>query len=130
MTAPRSGATVLVVDDDASVRLALRTIIESDGHTVVEASFGEEALRACAGGPLALVVTDVRMPDIDGLGLLRTLRQEHPALPVIVVTGAEVGPTGTLASMATHLGARHVLLKPVGLLASRRAIRDVLGPSL
>jgi len=130
LTTPPSGAKVLVVDDDAAVRLALRTILETDGHAVEEAGTGTEALHACSRGGLALVVTDVHMPDIDGLGLLRTLRQEDPTLPVIVVTGVEVGPTGTLSAMATRLGARHVLLKPVGLLAFRRAVRDVLGPPL
>jgi CheY-like chemotaxis protein len=126
MAVPTRG-TILVVDDDPSVRLSLRVILEGEGHAVEEAPTGHLALRACARGGLALVVTDVRMPDVDGLELLRTLRRDHPALPVIVVTGAEVGPSGTLASMASHLGARQVLLKPMSVQDVRQAVRAVLG---
>jgi CheY-like chemotaxis protein len=122
-----AGATVLVVDDQASVRMALRLILETDGYRVEEAADGQAALRACHRGGLALIVTDLLMPDCDGLEFLRMLRRAQPAVPVIVVTGADTVPQ----AIAGHLGARHVFLKPLPILAFRQTVRAVLeaGPA-
>jgi len=128
MTSParRPGATILVVDDDESVRVALRAILETDGYAVDEVASGQAALRACQQGGPALIVTDLVMPDCDGLELLRTLRREHPDVPVIVVTGTEVLPQGALADIASRLGARQVFLKPMPVAAFRQAVRDLV----
>ena len=128
MTSParRPGATILVVDDDESVRVALRAILETDGYAVDEVASGQAALRACEQSGPALIVTDVAMPDCDGLELLRTLRRAYPDVPVIVVTGTEVLPQGPLADIASRLGARQVFLKPMPVAAFRQAVRDLV----
>ncbi len=70
---------VLVVDDDAGVRYTLREILESQGLEVAEAADGAEALERLGVAPCALVITDLRMPRIDGMELLRRLSERPPA---------------------------------------------------
>jgi CheY-like chemotaxis protein len=125
MPGPAPRPTVLLVDDQASVRLALRTILEGDGYAVEEADSGQAALRICARAHLDLLVTDLVMPDCDGLELLRSLRRTNPGLPILVVTGADqvLGPLGAMASL---LGAHRVLLKPVAVAEFRQAVRELI----
>lgn len=77
---------VLVVDDDAGVRYTLREILESSDFVVDEAGDGEEALRAFATARADLVITDLRMPGLDGMGLLARLQAETPPPRVVVIT--------------------------------------------
>jgi DNA-binding NtrC family response regulator len=79
-------ARVLVVDDDPGVRYTLREILASEGLVVDEAPDGAEALRVLEQRPAALVVTDLRMPGMDGMALLRTLASRAPAPRVVVIT--------------------------------------------
>jgi len=77
---------VLVVDDDAGIRYMLREILESAGFDVDEAPDGEAALERFAAAPADLVVTDLRMPRLDGMGLLARLQAQSPAPRVVVIT--------------------------------------------
>jgi len=77
---------VLVVDDDAGIRYMLREILESAGFDVDEAPDGEAALERFAAAPADLVVTDLRMPRLDGMGLLARLQTQSPAPRVVVIT--------------------------------------------
>jgi two-component system response regulator HydG len=77
---------VLVVDDDAGVRYTLREILESSSFTVDEAESGERALERFAASPADLVITDLRMPGIDGMALLSRLQEQRPTPRVVVIT--------------------------------------------
>jgi len=77
---------VLVVDDDPGVRYTIREILESEGLGVDEAADGEEALRRLDAGAHALVITDLRMPRLDGMALLRAIGARSPAPRVVLVT--------------------------------------------
>jgi two-component system, NtrC family, response regulator HydG len=77
---------VLVVDDDDGIRYTLREILESSGFTVDEASDGEAALACFAKTPADLVITDLRMPRLDGMGLLARLQAQSPVPRVVVIT--------------------------------------------
>jgi len=79
-------ARVLVVDDDPAVRYTLREILESARLEVLEAGDGAEALARLEATPCALVVTDLRMPRMDGMELLRRLAARAPAPRVVVIT--------------------------------------------
>jgi two-component system response regulator HydG len=83
MTAP---VRVLVVDDDAGVRYTLREILSSEGLVVDEASDGAEALARYDARPAPLVVTDLRMPHVDGMELLRRLAERSPVPRVVMIT--------------------------------------------
>jgi two-component system, NtrC family, response regulator HydG len=85
----RSGEStvrVLVVDDDPGLRYTLREILSGEGLDVVEAADGVAALELLEGGPVPLVVTDLRMPRLDGMGLLRAVAARSPGTRVVVVT--------------------------------------------
>ncbi len=105
-----AGPKVLVVDDDAPLRRASARILGAEGFQVEQAADGEEALRLLAAGEFDVVVSDVMMPRITGLQLLRAIRERDLELPVILMTGA---PSMDAALEAKRHGALHYLTKPV-----------------
>jgi len=85
----RGGETVLVVDDEATVRSVVREILQATGYLVLEAGSGEEALRICAGqeGPIHLLLTDVMMPKMSGPEVAQRLARMRPELRVLYMSG-------------------------------------------
>jgi CheY-like chemotaxis protein len=85
---------VLIADDDRDVRTMLRTLLELDGHEVVEAKDGEEAWQLCVEWQPAVVVADIQMPGITGLQLCRRIRESQysPDIKVIVYTAGMATP--------------------------------------
>ncbi len=106
---PRS--RILVVDDEKLIRWTLRELLEESGYAVVEAETGTEALLAADEGA-DLVLLDVRLPDLDGLEVLRRLRERHPDTLVILITALA---TVENAVEAMKRGAWHYLNKPIDL---------------
>ncbi|WP_437500931.1 sigma-54-dependent transcriptional regulator [Sorangium sp. So ce1099] len=106
----RQGSRVLVVDDEASARSGLEKLLRQEGYAVDAAGDGIEALEVAAERPPDVVVTDLKMPKMDGVALLGKLREQDPALPVIVVTA--FGDVSS-AVQAMRAGAEDYLTKPV-----------------
>ena len=100
---------VLLVDDEPLIVSALGRLLRGVGIEVLRASNGREALEILASHPVHLVVSDVRMPVLDGPGLLRALGASPPAPPLIFLTGYGDHSDDQLLA----LGARAVLSKPV-----------------
>ena len=100
---------ILVVDDEAPVREVLTEYFSTEGYTVEAATSGLEALSAVSGGRADLVLLDVRMPGLDGVQVLRRIRQMSTTLPVIMVTANE---DVTLARETLTLGAFDYVAKP------------------
>jgi CheY-like chemotaxis protein len=91
--------SVLLIDDEELVRMATAEMIRDLGHSVVEASGAAEALaRLDQGLPVDVVVTDYKMPGIDGGELSRRIRQTHPEIPVLLITGY-AGPTDEIVDL-------------------------------
>lgn len=101
---------VLLVDDDAAVRRGIAKTMERLGYTVESASSGEEALTLLAAAPFDAVLSDIHMPGVDGLALLRAIRQRDLDVPVVLLTGVPDVPT---AAAAVRYGAIEYLTKPV-----------------
>jgi CheY-like chemotaxis protein len=116
--------TVLVVDDDPTVRFALGEALADRrrGVKVATAANGLEAVAVLEAEPVDLVLTDLRMPDMDGFELLAHLRRHFPALPVIVMTA--LGGSETAARLD---GAMECFTKPFNVPALKAKIRDLLG---
>ena len=119
-------ATIFLVDDDASFRGVLASVLASHGYAVVEAGDGAAALEWLAtvadgeGTPPDVVVLDVSMPGYSGLGILRAMRGFAARPPTLIITGFHDRSVDVLAR---NLGAARVLHKPVDL-------DDVLGAVL
>jgi CheY-like chemotaxis protein len=85
---PAAPRTILVIDDEAGVRLFVDQVLRSAGYTTVVAASGPDALRAAANiATLDLIVTDVVMPEMSGCDVVRRLRQDRPGLKALFVTG-------------------------------------------
>jgi CheY-like chemotaxis protein len=78
--------TVLVVDDDESFRVMLAETLKISGYSVRSVTDGETAVRLLQEGGIAAVITDIKMPGMGGIALARHVRQNHPGLPVILIT--------------------------------------------
>ena len=112
-------ARVLVVDDEPGARGALEKLLSQDGYAVQVAADGATALTLFAETPFDVVVTDLNMPNMDGVELLKKLRAQDPDLPVILCTASgEV----TAAVAAMRAGADDYLAKPVDIDALTLAI--------
>ena len=102
--------TVLVVDDDPDIRLLLRLELAAEGHTIVEAGDGEQALAALTAQAPDVMLLDIMMPVLDGWGVLRALDPET-APPVVVVTALASHDQRHLVDLL-ELGAMDVVVKP------------------
>ena len=107
---PTPKVRVLVVDDEEGARSGLEKLLRLEGYAVDAAADGLAALERAAEQPPDVVVTDLKMPRMDGLALMERLRTQWPGLPVIVVTA--FGDVGS-AVAAMRQGAEHYLVKPV-----------------
>jgi len=115
--------TVLVIDDDESLRRVMEYHLQDEGYGVVTAVDGRAGLERFQAGPVDLVVTDIRMPEMDGMELLTRLKAMQPDLPVVILTAH-----GTIDSAveAMKLGATDYLTKPFSREQFKAAVRKAL----
>lgn len=116
-------AKILIVDDDEADLVGLAAALESDGHEVLLARDGDEALEIFLAQRIHLVITDMVMPGRDGLSLISALRSVDPGAAVIAVSGKS--PSQLEASMT--FGARKVLTKPIDRTDLLGAVHEVFG---
>jgi len=114
-------ANVLIVDDEEMDRFLGSRIVEDAGHTPFFAGDGEVALQMYRDNDIALVITDLRMPKMDGLRLIRDLIAYDPQAAIIAVSGAE-----DQLEKAERLGALTGLIKPVEPQRLIRKVQEVL----
>jgi DNA-binding NtrC family response regulator len=116
-------ARILVVDDEADIRLLLRDVLEQSRTVVVCVESAPDAIREMEARPFSLVVTDIGMPGMSGLDLLKWIKEHQPDTPVIVMTG--LGPKSV--DEAERLGACGHFAKPfVDIRNIRVAVERVL----
>jgi len=116
--------SILIIEDDAVVRQLLRLCLEEAGYDVKEATTGRDGTREFRKAPIDLVITDIFMPDCDGLDVIRRLRRLHPSLKILAISGG----SGTMDYLreATALGATRVLYKPFVMPTLLRTVSDLL----
>jgi len=101
---------ILVVDDEEIVRASCQRVLTEAGYAVRTAASGRDALRACRDEPVDVMLTDLRMPDMDGIEVIRAVTREFPDVRVVVITGY---PTQESAEQARRLGIFDYLEKPL-----------------
>lgn len=106
-------ARILFVDDDEMVRYALGKYLHRAGHDVTAATDGGEALKHVAEQSFDIVVTDIIMPNVEGVELIVQLLKEHPGLPIIAISGGGRVGRQEYLSLAEALGVRATLPKPL-----------------
>lgn len=119
--------SILIVDDDESVRSLLVLALGRLGHTVIEAANGVEAMVQFRQHRPDVVITDIIMPDRDGIETIMDLRREGGKVPIIAISGNSL-LTGLYLKTAQQLGALQVLSKPFTLDQLRSVISSVLNP--
>lgn len=113
---------VLLIDDEPMVRKIVRKMLERQGHAVVEAENGRVGLAELRKSPFDLVVTDIVMPEVEGLEVLMNVRQDYPSLPVVVMSGTGHALALRSLDLASKLGATAILQKPFASDALAQAI--------
>ncbi len=105
--------TVLVIEDDAASRMVLTRILKRAGYQTMEAADGRRGLAVIANHGPDLVVTDLFMPELDGIEVIRAVRRSFPDTTVLTISGnAQIGKVDYL-ELALKLGADAVLQKPI-----------------
>ncbi len=114
---------ILVVDDERSIRMTLKEFLEQDGHGVETAEEAESAMAVLQSKPMDVVLTDIILPRVSGVDLLRLIRETTPTVQVIMMTGE---PTLETAAESLRHGAVDYLQKPVGKNDILKAVRNAL----
>ena len=119
-------ALILIIDDEPQIRSMLKLMLERDGYEVAEAPDGIEGIRIFRQNPADLIITDLIMPNKDGIGVIIDLKKEFPNVKIIAMSGGGLNkPEGYLKG-AKKLGAACTLTKPIDRGEMLRAIKDVL----
>ncbi len=120
---------ILVIDDDQLVRFTIRTALEQAGHTVVEAENGERGLAAFAVEPFDLVITDMLMPEKEGVETVREIRRHSSSVKILAVSGGGSMKMLDYLTMAEAFGANRSLAKPFTSRALLQVVDELLAAS-
>ena len=119
---------ILIIDDEADVREVLKIHLESGGYRVIEANNGEEGIKKMREGAnllqVGLIITDIRMPKVNGVEAIDYLRTNAPSKPILVLTGY---PDTDLAISLLKKGVKEYLVKPIDKKVLLEKVKKVLG---
>ncbi|MFC3675426.1 response regulator [Ferrovibrio xuzhouensis] len=108
-----AAATILIIDDNADLGMVLRAHLQGAGYRPLVVDGARAGLALIEAGEIDLVITDILMPEVDGIELVRSVKRRWPDLPVIAMSGGGQIAARDLLDMIGQLGADHVLQKPV-----------------
>ena len=121
-------ACILIVEDDRDLREMLKTSLLKRKFAVLEASNGKEALTRFKPAMTDLVITDLIMPDEDGLKVIMKIKEIKPSIKVIAISGGGKAGPGNYLNLAKALGADEVFSKPFSVHDLFNKIDELLGP--
>jgi CheY-like chemotaxis protein len=104
--------SILVVDDEPGIRELLCMMLEAAGHTVVAAEDGVQAPKVLATHPVQVIITDLLMPERDGLEFITEVRKKYPAIKIIAMSGGGHIARDSYLRIAKNFGAHFLLEKP------------------
>ncbi len=117
---------ILIIDDDDLIREMLRAVLEREGYDVLDASDGREGLRVFMKNPVDLVVTDLVMPEKEGIEIIIELRRNFPDLKIIAISGGGTVGGSQYLDVAGKLGADKILGKPLKLREFIAIVKDLM----
>ncbi len=120
-------ALILLIDDNDSLRDILMFTLAGAGYDVVEAADGRQGIRLLEERSVDLVITDIMMPDLDGIETIIRMRRSHPDLPVITMSGDVKRNASLYLGITAKLGAVHTLHKPFSSTLLLKVVDEALG---
>lgn len=120
-------ANILVIDDDDDVLVLISTVLKRFKHTVHALSDGRQALEIHKKEPIDLIITDILMPEVDGIEVIRKFRREYPQLKIIAISGGGWTEPQQFLAMASRLGADATFNKPFEWDKLVETVNDLLG---
>jgi len=117
---------ILVVDDDEAIRILLTAILEREGYEVNAAADGKEAIRLFRRNPSDVIITDIIMPEQEGLKTIFDLRRDHPHVGIIAISGGGQYGLGDYLDAAAAFGADKTFSKPFDRIELVKSVRDLL----
>jgi DNA-binding response OmpR family regulator len=118
---------ILLIEDDENLRKMLRLSLEDYGYAVTEACDGKQGLASYRASPADLVLTDLVMPEKEGLETIQDLRKSHPSVKIIAMSGGSRQNAGENLKMARLLGASALIAKPFEVSKLVETIAGLLG---
>ena len=119
-------ANILIIDDDTAIQSVFSQYLQALGHNIVTATNGKDGIALLNKQPPELIITDIMMPEMDGLELVNYIRNNYPKLPVIAISGGMQMATINFLPFAEKFGACRVFEKPVSLPMLREAVEELL----
>ncbi len=117
---------ILIIDDDEELVESLREVLLDEGYEIDVAWNGREGIRLQGKSPYNLIITDIIMPEEDGLEVIMWVRSSHPKTRVIAISGGGYFDSREYLLMAKELGATKVFIKPFEIELLKKGIREVL----
>jgi CheY-like chemotaxis protein len=117
---------ILVVDDDAQIRLVLHQVLTRAGFSVQVATNGRECIALHNHAPADLIITDIIMPEMEGIESIRTIRKKSTSTKIIAISGGLRGGPLDILSIAKLMGAARTLAKPFKIEEIISAVNEVL----
>jgi len=119
-------ARILIIDDDDQIREMLKLFLEYAGYDVLDAANGKVGMELFYANPPEVVITDILMPEQEGLETIMALHKASPDLNIIAMSGGGHLPPDQYLAFARKLGARHTFFKPVNCSILLDAVRECI----
>ena len=120
-------ARILIIEDETAFRTLIKDALEHAGYDVTEASDGEEGMRLFAEQPHDVVITDILMPNKEGLETILELTEQSPGANILAISGGGIGLGDDLLDMARDFGAKYALRKPISMKRLLEIVQELLG---
>jgi len=112
MSDSKPTTTICVIDDDALVRQLVAELLSARGFSVLQAEDGDAGLQIIADKRPSLIITDIMMPNREGIETIRDAKRRFPSIPILVMSGSAIGGKANFLDFARKLGADALIVKP------------------